>query len=197
MPSLKNHKTKRSIQFQPSRLIKTNGRFSKGKLAMIIVSFAAIGAIVVSVSRAWTFQYVENWPDVNSHHWYAYGYCGNGNNYCWFPANIGTPYDAIVWWGPYITMFSPNPTGTNAQFCANVNAYLSSEVYFRLELTDAYGRNSIASTGWFFQSGGAGWQLRCGTIHIPQGVYGSLEYRLRIGHNNSGELEVGQVGLFW
>lgn len=213
MPANKKTKPKsRQIKFSPSRLIKTNGRFSKGKLLVVIVSVVAIGTIIVSLANAWSYQNVVNWQDVAGHGWVDTNHvnCQAQFGGCDLFTIGNPPIGDIFWFGPYTTLGIPNPSGSDGQMCANMRVLpgTAESVYVSYEITANYGNTILwRSANSYIVNPSTSYHLICVPFHIPQPRsvwpgFSNVEYRLRYqgaSHIYNVEppvLSVAQVGIF-
>lgn len=211
MPQIMKSKTKRpskkrQFKFTSSRLMKTNGKFSKGKLAMIAFSFVAIGALVISMTHAWSYQDVVTWQTVAANHWFAGGDCEAAFGSCSFQL-AALSNGQILWWGPYHRLGIPSPTGMNDELCINfgMTGFFSSGVFY-VEITANYGATLLAHAEVAANGDGSGlyppnhYQLVCSQVHVPSSIAGywdAVEYRVRkVQSSGDPYLYIGQVGLF-
>lgn len=159
-----NKITKSKARSRLKRLVTTNGRHSKGKIAIIIVSLVAIGSIFVNLTFAGfgTGAITALNP---------YVHLGPGRI-----VNLVGLYDGfnprgygIVWWGPYLG-YVINPSGENVQECARVRlsgGIAGTSAIVRLDMTANNGTWILGSHDFYIDGESVTYRTICYSFRIP------------------------------
>lgn len=174
-----NTKTKKKRKFNPAVIIKTNGRFSKGKLAIVVVSFVSIAVIIsqLAFATSWSEQFFADSPGIY-HQTGAYSGVSHLVNGRLVPIWYSYNPHGYMWYGPYDTIYVPQPSGMNYLVCTMVagkdaaGRFATTE--FKFEFSINNGRNILYSR--YYQV--SKWQPICFSIHLRQGIYTGVEYRI-------------------
>ena len=176
-------KKQKSKKITPSKLIKTNGKFSWKKGVLLASSLAIVGGVLVYTTFAGSYVSI-NFTNYKSQSWNwfsnpALGYGGYGNEF--WVASPAETYNYTYWWHVNHTTVVDSPSGQNVNWCITYrtidrNGNPINGVSFKMDIADI---NQVKYFATPIQKyGSTTWTKTCVQGHAPQGRYSTVQYRI-------------------